>query len=117
MSYHAILTLIVLSLQVATKQINTFGELLTLAGIISPSPNFTGPVNVVLGEKEFIFCGGNCTSPVDQLALTVLTFNPAASNGLQHYLVPNTGHVINAHHAAPRAFAQMILFLNSNRIV
>lgn len=117
LSYRAILTLIVLSLQVATKETNTFGELLTLAGIVNPSPNFTGPVNVVLGEKDLIFCGGNCTFPVDQSALVVPTFYPAASNGSQHYLVPNTGHVINAHQAAPQAFAQMISFLKSNRIV
>lgn len=103
-------------LQVAHKETNTIGLLLTLGGIVSPSPSFTGPVDVVLGENDFVFCGGNCSIPSDQSALVTPAFYPAASKGSQHYLVPHAGHVINAHYAAPQAFAHMISFLKTNGI-
>lgn len=103
-------------LQVAHKETNTIGLHLTLGGILSPSPSFTGPVDVVLGENDYFFCGGNCSIPSDQSALVTPAFYPAASKGSQHYLVPHAGHVINAHYAAPQAFAHMISFLKTNGI-
>ncbi|MCJ1422750.1 hypothetical protein MMC29_000630 [Sticta canariensis] len=103
-------------LQVADKETIAIGKLLTSKGIIGPSLNFTGPVDVILGENDFPTCGGDCFIPSDQSALVTPAFYPAASKGSQHYLVPHAGHNFNAHYAAPKAFAQMIHFLKKNGI-
>lgn len=97
----------------ANKQTQTFGELLTLGTIVALSPQFKGPVDVVLGENDLVFCGGDCTKPVDQSALVAQAFYPAASKS-QHYLVPGAGHSIFAHYSASSAFNQMIQFLQTN---
>ena len=103
--------------ETANKQTQTLGELLTLGQIVSPSPQYTGPVDVFLGENDFVFCGGNCSYPTDLSAATLQAYYPAASKGSQTYLVPGSGHAINAHHSAPNAFVQMIDFLKANHIV
>ncbi|KAJ2916917.1 hypothetical protein MD484_g3486, partial [Candolleomyces efflorescens] len=41
-----------------TKWTATLGELLTQGA--SPAFNYTNPVLVVTGDKDYIFCGGNC---------------------------------------------------------
>ena len=64
-----------------------------------------------------MFCGGDCTYPLDQSAAVVPAFYPAASNGSQQYLVPDAGHFINGHYSAAQAFAQMTGFLKANRIL
>ena len=102
--------------EVAQKQTQTLGELSTLGKIVDLSPEYVGPVDVVLGENDFVFCGGNCSFPTDQSLATLRLFYTAASNGSQSYLVPGSGHAINAHHSAPKAFAQMIAFLKANDI-
>ncbi|MCJ1438186.1 hypothetical protein MMC27_007573 [Xylographa pallens] len=104
-----------LQLAIATRQTNTLGELLTLASINVPSPLFTGPVDVVLGMNDLVFCGGDCTYPTDQSALVQPAFYPAARTS-SHYLSPNAGHVINAHYSASQAFAQMNSFLRLNKL-
>ncbi len=98
---------------VANKQTQTFGELLTLGTIIAPSTLFTGPVDVVLGENDLVFCGGDCTKPQDQSAMVAPVFYPAAKIS-QHYIVPGAGHVIFAHYSVQKAFDQMTAFLQAN---
>ena len=105
----------VLDVGVANKQTQTFGELLTLGTIVAPSINFTGPVDIVLGENDFVFCGGDCTKPQDQSALVVPVFYPAASSS-EHYIVPGAGHVIFAHYSASNAYDQMMAFLKTNKM-
>ena len=106
----------VLDIQYSQKQTNTIGELLTLGGINTPSPGFTGPVDVLLGQNDFPFCGGDCTYPVDQAAAALKAFYPAAKQTSTSFLVPNSGHNINAHFSASTAFTQMLNFLESNGI-
>ncbi|KUI67224.1 hypothetical protein VM1G_02947 [Cytospora mali] len=100
--------------QVANKQTNTLGILLTLGGIISPSTQFTGPVDVVNGENDLVFCGGNCLYPTDQNTAVLATFYPAASNGSQTYIAAGSGHAIAAHKSGPDSFKQMVQFLQAN---
>ena len=100
----------------ARKQTYTIGEVFTLAGVIAPAPAFTGPVDVVDGENDFIFCQGDCTFPVDQAAVVQPALFPAAAAGSQSFLVPGVGHAVNAHYAAPQAYAQMLAFLKANNI-
>ena len=100
-------------MEVANKQTQTFGQLLTLGLIVAPSLQFKGPVDVVLGENDLVFCGGDCTQPQDQSALVAPAFYPAASSS-QHYIVPGAGHSIFAHYSAGKAFIQMINFVQKN---
>ncbi|KAJ5720783.1 uncharacterized protein N7483_008717 [Penicillium malachiteum] len=102
--------------QVANKQTNTVGVLLTLGGVLAEAPDFTGPLDVVLGENDFVFCGGNCTYPENQAALVESTFYPNAASGSQYYLAAGSGHAIAAHDSAGDSFDQMISFLQSNDI-
>lgn len=81
--------------------------------MVAPSPHFKGPVDVLLGENDLVFCGGDCTQPQDQSALVVPIFYPAASKS-QHYIVPGAGHTIFAHYSAQKAFNQMTRFLQTN---
>lgn len=100
--------------QVANKQTNTLGILLTLGGIIAPSTEFTGPVDVVNGENDLVFCGGNCLYPTDQNKAVLAVFYPAASSGSQTYIAAGAGHSIAAHKSGPESFAHMIGFLQAN---
>lgn len=100
--------------QVANKQTNTLGILLTLGGIIAPSTEFTGPVDVVNGENDLVFCGGNCLYPTDQNKAVLAVFYPAASSGSQTYIAAGAGHSIAAHKSGPDSFAHMIGFLQAN---
>lgn len=104
------------NLQVANKQTNTLGVLLTLGAVVAEAPEFTGPVDVVLGENDFVFCGGNCTYPENQAALVESTFYPNAASGSQYYLAAGSGHAIAAHKSASASFQHMIDFLQSNGI-
>lgn len=100
--------------QVANKQTNTLGVLLTLGGIIAPSAQFTGPVDVVNGENDLVFCGGNCLYPTDQNKAVLEIFYPSAAAGSQTYIAAGAGHSIAAHRSGPDSFKQMIGFLQAN---
>ena len=108
--------MIVFEMQVAKKQTQTLGNLLTFQNIPSQALNFSGPVDVVLGENDYVFCGGDCNYPTDQSVAVVPAYYPAATRS-QHFLVPGAGHVINAHYAAPDAFGHMIGFLQANEVL
>lgn len=99
---------------VLDKQTTSVGELLTIGTIVAPSPAFTGPVDVVLGENDLIFCGGNCTSPTDQSAAVQPAFYPNAAAGSQHFLAPGAGHNINAHFSAKASWDHQTNFLKMN---
>lgn len=96
----------------ASKQTVTFGELLTLAAIVAPASNFTGPVDVVNGAADWPFCMGNCSYPTD-LAAAVAPMLYPASNTSQSYLAPGAGHGVNLHYAAGEAYQQIQTFLRS----
>jgi len=99
------------------KQTYTIGEIFTLTSVIAPAVNFTGPIDVVLGENDFIFCQGDCTYPVDQSSVVRDALFPSSSSGSQYYLVNGTGHAVNAHYNAQKAFAQMINFSKASGIM
>lgn len=100
--------------QVAHKQPYTLGQELTLASLFIPAMNYTGPVDVVAGQHDFPFCGGDCEYPSDQAAATIVEFYPAASSGSESFVVPNSGHSINAHYEAGTQFTQIRAFLSKN---
>ncbi|KAK9316491.1 catalytic protein [Lipomyces starkeyi] len=98
----------------STKQTVTFGEIFTLTKPIMPSECFTGPVDVVIGEYDMIFCQANCTEPSDQSVMVQPALYPAASNGSQAYIVRGAGHAINLHLGANKAFVQIQNFVKVN---
>lgn len=102
--------------QVDNKQTNTLGVLFTLGDVVAPAPKFTGPVDVVLGENDLVFCGGDCTQPSNQAAKVQPAFYPAASSGSQYYIAKGSGHAIAAHKSAKDSFDHMIQFLRANGI-
>ncbi|GAP88718.1 putative alpha beta-hydrolase [Rosellinia necatrix] len=102
--------------QVAHKQTNTIGVLLTLGGVVAPAAEFTGPVDIVNGQHDLVFCGGNCLYPTDQNAATLSVLYPAASSGSQTYIAAGAGHSIAAHKTGPDSFKHMIQFLRANKL-
>ncbi|KAI9665163.1 MAG: hypothetical protein M1831_002173 [Alyxoria varia] len=100
--------------QVAEKQTQTLGEVFTLGSIVIPVPDFTGPVALINGENDYLVCGGNCTSPQDWSAQALQTLYPAAGQGSLSYVVSGSGHNINAHYSAPKAFAKINDFFETN---
>ena len=105
---------LVFEAMVLGKETNCIGELLTLGSFVAPSPNFTGPVDVVLGENDLVFCGGDCSSPTDQSAAVQPLFYPNAAAGSRHFLAPGAGHVINAHFSAKASWDHQFEFLKVN---
>ncbi|KAI0967884.1 Alpha/Beta hydrolase protein [Xylaria arbuscula] len=102
--------------QVEHKQTNTLGVLLTLGGIVAPSTEYKGPVDVVNGEHDLVFCGGDCLRPTDQNAATLAVFYPAASRGSRTFIAEGAGHSIAAHKSGPDSFKHMIQFLQANNL-
>ncbi|KAF8152596.1 Alpha/beta hydrolase family-domain-containing protein [Crassisporium funariophilum] len=94
-----------------TKATVTLGELLTQGA--SPALNYTRPLLVVTGDKDFIFCGGNCyqslNGSTNLISATKILF-PAVQN-FDYFIPANTGHGINLHFSAPETFAQIEAWL------
>ena len=107
---------VVFTLSLSNKQTYTIGQEFTIPAIVKPSTRFTGPVDAVLGQNDFPFCLGDCTFPTDQSIALITSLYPSAAAGSQHFLVPNTGHVINAHFGATQAFKQQLNFLRVNNL-
>ena len=98
----------------SAKSTYTIGQLLTLADIYMPAPAFTGPVNIVVGQHDFPFCLGDCGFPQGQVAATIRALYPAAAPGSTYDIVPDSGHMLNAHYQAFQVFAQINKFLHAN---
>ena len=112
--YNDSITRLVFANQYAAKQTYSFGQQFTLPGIYSAAGAFKGPVDVVIGQYDFPFCLAACDKPTDQAAATIPALYPAAAVGSQHFIVPNSGHYMNAHYAAPTEFSQINAFLKDN---
>ena len=100
----------------ATKQTNTLGELFTLGSALVPATEFTGPVDVVNGVNDFVFCGGDCSYPTNQAQLVIDVFYPSAAKTSTTFLQPESGHLLAAHYKREEGYQQMISFLKNNKI-
>ncbi|KAL8848315.1 MAG: hypothetical protein Q9221_006669 [Calogaya cf. arnoldii] len=96
--------------QFETRQTTVFGELLTFGSVVAPQPSFKGPVDVVLGQYDYPFCGGNCSHPIDQAQTFVNALFPA-SGSKGAYLQPRAGHLVAQHYTAAQGFAHSLTFL------
>ena len=95
------------------KGLYSIGQLLTLAGIFAPAPGYTKPVDVVLGENDFTFCGGECNFNGSNLAEATLQalWSGADQSSENTFLVPQSGHIINAQDSAQTAYEHVFEFL------
>ncbi|KII91729.1 hypothetical protein PLICRDRAFT_123246 [Plicaturopsis crispa FD-325 SS-3] len=96
-----------LELAETTKATLTIGELLTQGeALASPATSYTGPVFVVTGDKDFIFCGANCYQSMNGSANLLepsKALFPAASS-FSTYIPVGTGHAVNQHFSAPETY-------------
>jgi hypothetical protein len=102
----------------STKQPYTIGELLSMLGLPpTGAPNFKGPVLVLTGEEDLIFCAGNCsftgTADLPSVPAGLAMAFPNASH-FEAYIQKDTGHGLNLHYVSllpphPSAFSNLML--------
>jgi pimeloyl-ACP methyl ester carboxylesterase len=94
----------------------TYGEILTIGSQPGPAPEFTGPVQVITGNEDAIFCGSNCSATGGASASVLSSAGslfPKASV-FEAYVQPRTGHALNVHYNSTGAFNVIQKFLISN---
>lgn len=104
----------VIELDEATKQPVTYGEIVTLGAGIVPT-NFTGPVHIVTGNNDFIFCGSNCSatgSNLTSIPSSAQLLFPMTSN-FKVYTPLNTGHAWALHTSSLNTTNEITSFLQS----
>ncbi|CBQ68236.1 conserved hypothetical protein [Sporisorium reilianum SRZ2] len=86
----------------ATEQAVTLGSLFTIGAVGGVAKEFRGPVQVVNGAKDFIFCSSNCWAGPNgtDIPSGVKMLYPAARN-FTSYIAEDTGHGITAHYSQP----------------
>lgn len=101
----------------ATKGTVTFGELNSLSGVGGPAKDYSKPVAVVDGVNDHPFCAGNCTYPVNVAEAVQAMYYPIVSDGdFDTYLAPLTGHGLNFHYSADKAFEYIQKFLEEHNL-
>lgn len=95
-----------------TKQPATVGEYLT-ASSGPQGTEFTGPVLIVTGANDVVFCGGNCYATggaADSIPAAAKPAFPKAK-AFDAYVQPNTGHGLNLHYNATGTYKKIGSFL------
>ncbi|KAF8871183.1 Alpha/beta hydrolase family-domain-containing protein [Infundibulicybe gibba] len=93
-----------LELSSQTPGTATLGELLTQAA--PPATGYHNPALVVTGDKDFIFCGGNCFQPLNGSANMVAATRDLVPNAREFdiYIPAETGHAVNMHLSTPSTY-------------
>ncbi|KAL8290521.1 hypothetical protein RQP46_002779 [Phenoliferia psychrophenolica] len=93
----------------AGKQTYTIGEFLTIFNVQTPARTFKGPVTVVTGQQDTIFCSANCFGGKNGASVLpdVAALYPAVTS-FSSNVITNTGHGLNFHIAAPKAYAYIL---------
>ena len=101
-----------------TKQPVTLGEIFTLANGAPKMSPFTGPVQVVTGQNDNIYCGGDClaTGGVGASIPAAVSANFPDASAFEAYIQPNTGHGINFHYNSTGAYGVIQNWLLSNNL-
>lgn len=99
-----------------TKQPVTLGEIFTLANGAPAINNFKGPVQVLTGDNDAIYCGGDClnTGGVGASIPAAVSKNFPSATVFEAYIQPNTGHGINFHYNATAAYQVIQDFFTNN---
>ncbi|EJU00557.1 alpha/beta-hydrolase [Dacryopinax primogenitus] len=78
--------------------------------------SFTGPVHVVTGDRDWVFCGSQCDIKPDGqhtiLDLIGPTVFPKSSN-FSAFSPQNTGHGLNMHFSTPSSYTNILEWLTS----
>ncbi|ELU39148.1 hypothetical protein AG1IA_06814 [Rhizoctonia solani AG-1 IA] len=96
-----------------TKQTHTLGEFLTIGEPISkPATDYKGHVFVVTGEKDIIFCGGNClqkstTGSGSSLLDDTKPLYPNAAS-FSTYVTPGAGHALFTHYGTAETISSPV---------
>jgi hypothetical protein len=69
--------------------------------------------DVILGDRDYIFCLSNCAYPTNQAELFLNALFPNAAQKAT-YLQPNAGHLIAQHYTAEDSFSHTLEFLQSS---
>ncbi|KAB5593288.1 hypothetical protein CTheo_3291 [Ceratobasidium theobromae] len=102
-----------------TKQTHTLGEFLTIAEPVSkPATNYKGHVFVVTGEKDLIFCGGNClqkptVAPGNSLLDDTKAFYPNAAS-FATYVPAGAGHALFAHRGTDKTISEILTWCKNS---
>ncbi|KAI4146251.1 MAG: hypothetical protein L6R39_003524 [Caloplaca ligustica] len=94
----------------------TLGELLTIGSVPLMAPAFKGPVQIVTGRQDAIYCGGDCLATGDPALASIPAKSKAAfpmAKAFEAYIQPNTAHGINLHYNASGAYHVIQRFLNA----
>ena len=90
-----------LQLDFDTKGTLALGEVLNLTPI--PLPNYTGPVFLLTGDEDKLFCGSNPHVPCQSVVRDSASLFPSARN-FGFFVPKKTGVVLNFHQSAPKSF-------------
>jgi len=95
-----------------TQAPTTLGAFVSISAIGGVADRFTGPVLVVNGDRDFPFCGTDCSSTTPPIPDGVKSLYPAASS-FKSVILPNTGHGIVAHRTGPQQSEEILQWLAS----
>ncbi|PTB61884.1 alpha/beta-hydrolase [Trichoderma citrinoviride] len=88
------------------------GEVLTLGtGVGDLVEDFTGPLQIFVGENDFAYCAGQCAGTFNMTQLHGIYPNV---KDLDVYLQPNTGHVVQLSLNATAGYQVLFGFLDKN---
>ncbi|KAK3117589.1 hypothetical protein LTR53_000914 [Teratosphaeriaceae sp. CCFEE 6253] len=99
----------VLAYTEAHKYPFSLGEILTGSVMSFNASAFTGPVLMISGDTDLIFCGSDCVGILEQAAPLF-----AAAEPFETYIQRNTGHGMNLHFNATGTYEVIQTFLKSN---
>ena len=91
-----------------------FGELFTLPVIYNSAPSYTGPVDIILGQFDYLSCPRDFSIPVDKAKSFRASFYSAAESRSSTYVVPDSEHAVNAHNNTKKAFNQILSFFRTH---
>ncbi|KAL8948631.1 MAG: hypothetical protein Q9222_005196 [Ikaeria aurantiellina] len=94
----------------------TLGELLTIGSGPMAAPMFKGPVQIVTGRQDAIYCGGDCLATGDPALASIPAKSKMAfpaAKAFEAYIQPNTAHAVNLHYNSTAAYNAIQRFLTS----
>jgi|LGOV01.1.fsa_nt_gb pimeloyl-ACP methyl ester carboxylesterase len=104
----------VINMDEETKETATTGEFASLEDLVISTDSLLidVPVLIIIGRFDYTICGGDvdCSDRYSVINHEQPFFSPEAC--LRVFIVPNSGHDLNLHKNAPRAYVRMLLWAN-----
>ncbi|KAL8782777.1 MAG: hypothetical protein Q9213_005101 [Squamulea squamosa] len=92
----------------------TLGELLTIGSAPTVAPMFKGPVQILTGRQDAIYCGGDCLATGDPALASIPANSKTAfpmARTFEAYIQPDTAHAIDLHYNSTAAYNVIQRFL------